>query len=86
MLKYYRQFGWAGIVFGAITVLGFFIPDITGVKISMIAMLPGFLFSSLYVMVTTRNQIETPKINPGYVGMLLSSAPIILFIFFALSS
>jgi hypothetical protein len=81
MLKYYRLFGILGIICGALTLLGFFIPDITGLKISLAAMLPGFLFSSLYIMTTTRHEIETPKINPGYVGLLLSSAPILMFIY-----
>lgn len=86
MLKYYRQFGWAGIIFGLICSAGLLIPDLTGLKISFGAMLPGFLFSSLYIMLTTKHEIETPKINPGYIGLLLSSAPIILFIFSILSS
>lgn len=85
MLKYYRQFGWAGIAFGVICTAGLFIPDITGLKVSFVAMLPGFLFSSLYIMLTTKHEIETPKINPGYVGLLFSSAPIVLFILSVLS-
>jgi hypothetical protein len=80
MLKYYRLFGQAGIICGLICVSGIFIPAPTGLAISIFSMLPGFLFSSLYVMVTTRNEIETPKINPGYMGMLLCSVPVILVI------
>jgi hypothetical protein len=86
MLKYYRQLGWAGVVCGMVCVIGFFIPDITGVKVSMIAMLPGFLCSSLYIMYTTKYEIETPKINPGYIGLLLSSAPVLLFLYFLITS
>jgi hypothetical protein len=85
MLKYYRHLGWAGIVFGSICTIGLFIPGLNGLKVSFVAMLFGFLCSSLYIMLTTKHEIETPKINPGYVGLLLSSAPIILFILSVLS-
>jgi hypothetical protein len=86
MVKYVPFFAWAGIICGLICTAGLLMPGLYGFTVSLIAMLPGFLFSSLYVMLTTRHEIETPKINPGYVGMLLSSAPIILFIFFAISN
>jgi hypothetical protein len=86
MLKYIPFFGWAGIACGMICAVGIFIPDLTGLKVSMVSMLPGFLFSSLYIMFTTKYEVDTPKINPGYVGLLLNSTPIILFIFFLLSN
>ena len=86
MLKYYRFFGIAGVALGLVCAVGIFLPDITGLRISMLAMLPGFLFSSLYIMLTTRHEIPTPKINPGYVGLLLSSVPLILFIYFAITT
>lgn len=86
MVKYVSFFGWAGIACGLICIAGIFLPDVTGLKVSLIAMLPGFLFSSLYIMLTTKHELDTPKINPGYVGLLLNSTPILLFIFFILSS
>ncbi len=86
MVKYVPFFGYAGVICGLICAIGIFLPDVTGLTISMIAMLPGFLFSSLYIMLTTRFEIETPKINPGYVGLLFSSVPLLLFIFFFLTS
>jgi hypothetical protein len=46
-------------------------------------MLPGFICSSLYVLFSTRYQMPTPKwINPGMIGMLLNSTPLIMFIYF----
>lgn len=82
MLNYYRQIGWMGVLCGLICVSGFFIPGFTGLKVSMIAMLPGFLCSSLYIMYTTKYEIETPKINPGYIGLLLNSAPVLVLLYF----
>lgn len=81
MLQYYRFFGGAGVVCGLICAAGLLLPGMTGVTVSVIAMLPGFLFSSLYIMLTTRHELETPKINPGYLGLLLSSAPVLVIIF-----
>lgn len=84
MLKYLPLIGWSGLVFGIITAIFAFMPG-TLVFVAMLSMLPGFLLSSLYVMFTTRHNIETPKFNPGYAGMLLSSIPLILIIYFYLT-
>lgn len=81
MLKYLPLIGWGGLVFGIITAIFAFMPG-SLVFISIFSMLPGFLLSSLYVMMSTRNDITTPKFNPGYIGMLLSSIPLILIIYF----
>jgi hypothetical protein len=84
MLKYLPLIGWGGLIFGIITAIFAFMPG-TLVLFSMFSMLPGFLLSSLYVMFTTRHNLETPKINPGYWGMALSSTPLILIIYFILT-
>lgn len=72
--------GWIGVGFGALTAIlvWYYLP------VSIITAFPGFLFSSLYVMLSSKYEIETPKINPGYLGMLLSSAPVIGFLAFLL--
>lgn len=85
MPKYIPLIGWLGLVCGIVSAASAFLPG-WGAFISMTAMLPGFLLSSLYVMMSTRHQIEMPKINPGYIGMILSSTPLILFIFFYITS
>jgi hypothetical protein len=85
MQKLLPFFGIAGLICGIVCATSAFLPGV-GVFISMIAMVPGFLLSSLYVMFATRYEVETPKINPGYIGMALSSTPLLLFIFFFLTS
>jgi hypothetical protein len=81
MQKYIPLIGWAGLIFGIVTAIAAFMPGL-GFFIAITAMLPGFLLSSLYVMLSSRHQVETPRIHPGYIGMVLSSVPIVLFIFY----
>ena len=85
MLKYYKQIGWASVIFGLATTLLAW-PTFAYLEFAMITMIPGFLCSSLYVMYTLRHELPTPWINPGYLGLLLSSAPIIFFLIYILSS
>lgn len=85
MPKYIPLLGWIGLLCGVVAAVSAFLPG-WGVFISMVAMLPGFLISSLYVMMSTRHELKMPKINPGYIGMVLSSTPLVLFIFFFITS
>ncbi|HTF04756.1 MAG TPA: hypothetical protein VK826_12060 [Bacteroidia bacterium] len=84
MKKYIPLFGWAGLIFGITTAISSFLPGY-GFFIAMTSALPGFLTSSLYVLLSSRYEVKAPRINPGYIGMALSSTPIIIFIIFAIS-
>lgn len=77
--------GWAGACLGVLTAI-FAWPTLSLLYFALFTMFPGFLLSSLYIMFTTRLEMETPKINPGYLGLLLNSAPILMFIFFFLTN
>jgi len=77
--------GWAGAFFGALTAI-FAWPSFSLLFFALFTMFPGFLLSSLYIMFTTRYEMDTPKVNPGYVGLLLNSAPLFMFLFFFLTS
>lgn len=81
MQKYITLLGWFGLAFGIITAVASFLPGY-GAFIGMGCMFPGFLFSSLYVLLLSKYEIVAPKFNPGYIGLLLSSTPILLFIYF----
>jgi hypothetical protein len=82
MQKYIPHFGWAGIIFGTFAaVTAWPLLPAGALVLSILFMFIGFLFSSLYVRLAATHEIKT-KINPGYVGMILSSAPVIMFIVF----
>lgn len=42
----------------------------------------GMIASSVYIFIDTRDEINTAKITPGIIGMLLSSAPVLLILTF----
>lgn len=81
MRNYVPLLGWFGLLFGLITAIASFLPGY-GAFVGMGSMFPGFLFSSVYILLMGRYEITPPKFNPGYYGILLSSTPIILFIYF----
>lgn len=85
MLKFVPAMGWGGVIFGlATTILAW--PTLSYLEVAFITMIPGFLLSTLYVMYTTKYEIETPRFHPGYFGLLFSSAPVLFFLFYILSS
>ncbi|HEU4719419.1 MAG TPA: hypothetical protein VFU15_16355 [Bacteroidia bacterium] len=84
MEKIVRVLGWAGFACGAITAVFATMPGRWGL-IAMFIMLPGFLLSSAYVLLSTRYRIESKFFNPGYAGMILSSVPLMLIIYFMLT-
>ena len=81
MEKITRVLGWTGLIIGVIVMITAMGPG-RWPFIGFIGMLPGFLFSSAYVLLSTKYQIQSKWINPGYAGMLLSSTPLILIIYF----
>ena len=76
--------GWAGLVIGIIVAISAPLPGY-GIFVALFGMLPGFLLSSVYVLFSTRYQLKTKWINPGLVGMMLNSTPLIMFVYFQLS-
>ena len=76
--------GWIGLVFGVVTAICTPLPG-WGQVIALGTMLLGFLFSSVYILLSSRYQLEHKWFNPGYVGMFLSSAPLIMIVYFMLT-
>lgn len=42
----------------------------------------GMVCSGIYVFIDTRNEINTKKITPGIIGMILSSVPVLFILTF----
>jgi hypothetical protein len=85
MKKITPTIGWIGLALGIIVAVSAPLPGY-GIFIALFGMLPGFICSSIYVLFSTRYQLPHPKwINPGLVGMLLNSTPLIMFIYFSIS-
>ena len=40
----------------------------------------GMVCSGIYVFIDTRNEVNTKKITPGIIGMILSSIPILVIL------
>lgn len=45
----------------------------------------GFLLSSAHISLRLRYGVETKFINPGFVGLLLSSTPLLLILYLSLT-
>lgn len=53
--------------------------------IGMISALVGFILSSIYVGLVTRHDVKVGFFNPGYIGLLLSSTPLLLTLYFMIT-
>jgi hypothetical protein len=76
--------GWIGLLFGVVTAICTPLPG-WGQVVALGTMLLGFLFCSVYILLSSRYQLESKWFNPGYVGMFLSSAPLIMILYFMLT-
>lgn len=76
--------GWAGFFIGLATAAFALLPGAYQFY-AVFTMLPGFLLSSFYVLMSTRYKITSRFFNPGYLGMALNSIPLILILYFTLS-
>lgn len=82
MLRITPLLGWIGFLFGMITAIT--APMYGYAKVTFLCMVPGFLLSSLYIMFSSKLQLKSRWINPGYMGVLLSSAPILIALYYYL--
>lgn len=74
--------GFFSIAIGALTALLCLFPGL------LLFALPlgfsGMICSSIYVYIDTKNEINTRKITPGIIGLLLSSSPVLLILAFVI--
>lgn len=75
-MKNLKLIGTLSLVVGGITaVLAFIFPPL-----SMMTAIAGFILSSIYISILTRHNEEVKLLNPGYISLLLSSTPLLLFL------
>jgi hypothetical protein len=78
-----KPFGWVVLLFGALTAGFSTLPGVLGF-LALPMMLMGMGLSTIYLMLSTRYRVEHGYIHPGYIGLLLSSVPLLLIIVFKL--
>jgi LytS/YehU family sensor histidine kinase len=83
MAKKIRLLGILAIVLGVIasasTIILMNWPGKTAVVVSVSSGFLGFLSSTIYTLLNTKHEVNKHPFNPGFVGLLLSSAPMISF-------
>lgn len=78
MVKKVRIIGYLAICFGLIACVFTFI-QWNWPAISVISGFFGFLFSTIYTLLNTKHEVNKHPFNPGIIGLLLSSTPIVTF-------
>lgn len=78
--KKLKILGFVSLIIGGLTALLCFNPRL------LVFALPlgfaGMVCSSIYVYIDTKNEINTRKLTPGIIGLLLSSSPVLLILAF----
>lgn len=85
MPRYIKPLGWVVLAFSALTAAFATLPGVYGF-LALPMMLMGMGLSTIYLMLSTRHRVEHGYIHPGYIGLLLSSVPLLLILFFKLTS
>ncbi len=80
MQKKLKILGIAAIVIGCMAGLLCIVPR--GFFIAIPVGFIGMICSGIYVFIDTRQEINTKKITPGIIGMLLSSLPVLFMLTF----
>lgn len=78
--KKLKLLGILSLILGALAALLCLFPG--GLIIALPIGFLGMIASGIYVFMDTRDEINTAKITPGIIGMLLSSAPVLLILTF----
>jgi hypothetical protein len=81
MLTFIRILGIVSPILGIATTVAAFLPGY-GSLVALVLMLPSFLISSAYILLSNRVGIEHVYANPGYIGLILSSTPLLFVIYF----
>jgi hypothetical protein len=82
MEKKLKLLGIVSVVIGSLTAL-ICISPIPGAAIFSLPIgFIGMISSCIYIFIDTKNEINTKKITPGIIGLLLSSTPVLLILTF----
>ena len=71
-----KYIGYASVTLGIIAALLCPIAIFFGI----IAGFFGMIVSTIYIFIDTKNEINTKKLTPGVIGMLLSSVPVLFML------
>jgi hypothetical protein len=82
MEKKLKVLGIASIIIGSIAALLCVSPMHSSILMALPIGFVGMVCSCIYVFLDTKNEINTKKITPGIIGILLSSAPVLLVLTF----
>lgn len=80
MEKRLKIIGYISLTLGVLAALLCITPVPFGVFYAMLAGFLGLIVSSIYIFIDTRNEINTKKITPGVIGMMLSSIPVLFMV------
>lgn len=78
--KKLKLVGIISIILGSLAALFCLFPG--GIIIALPIGFLGMIVSGIYIFIDTRDEINTSKITPGIISMLLSSAPVLLILTF----
>jgi hypothetical protein len=80
MQKKLKRLGNVSILLGAAAALLCLFPK--GIIVALPIGFFGMIASSIYIYFDTRDEINTRKITPGIISMVLSSVPVLLILTF----
>ncbi len=75
-----KLLGIVSLILGALAALLCLFPS--GIIVALPIGFLGLICSSIYVFIDTRDEINTSKITPGIISMVLSSIPVLLILTF----
>ncbi len=80
MEKRLKIIGIISIMLGSLAALFCVIPFPGVVFFAILAGFLGMVCSSIYVYIDTKHEVNTKRLTPGIIGMILSSFPIIFML------
>jgi hypothetical protein len=80
--KKLKLIGFLSLTLGALAALFCLFPG--GIILAMPFGFFGMIASSIYIFIDTRDEINTSKITPGIISMILSSIPVLLILTFTI--
>ncbi len=80
MQKKLKLLGILSVILGAAAALACLFPS--GIIVALPIGFVGMICSGIYIFIDTRDEINTNKITPGIVSMVLSSIPVLLILTF----
>jgi len=81
--KLYKIAGVLSIIFGVFAAVC--LVNIRTVPVALLLAISGFIFSIVNIYLDTKHEIHDRKFPLGYIGMFLSSLPVIFLLYFIFS-